>query len=365
MFGQLAKNKASLNFAQFMDTYLLVKLSGKYILEVKPFKMRALTTLLFICLFLQSNAQVFVGPKKIPTDYRTGSFSASDIQRLKSSTTIFVLQDKDFENINEWEKAIKSVWTVSPIKLVKRTELDQNKCNKCSYFTFGHYSDDNSISESSTSKLHMTWQHFSYDLWMPPSGKTNDDDDNETSYARILVYPEKMVFNYPRKIASSHDIYVNAPLYTTLLYNWQPFMLKGYLKMVNDLLISKETRSLYTDDEDKSALKILKTDTLYIPDYVNIKTDHRGEREAIETTDLKELNDNYPNPVRIVSTEELKQIILAASKPVYFLSFIKSHPERYLNVFDSKSNKSIFSRSAVKGTNFNYKHLWEIYRLTR
>lgn len=326
--------------------------------------MRYFATLLLVCLLFKTHAQVHVGPKKIPTDYRTGSFSASDIQKLKSTTTLFVLQDKDFDNIKEWEDAIKSVWTVSPFKIAKRTELEQSN-NRYSYFTFGNFTSDNSISESPTSKLLMTWQHFSYDLWIPGSGNFNEDDDREMSYARILIYPDTMALNYPRKISSSHDMYVNSLLYTSVLYNWQPYMLKGYLKIVNDLLLNKESRSLYTDDEDKSALKVLKTDTLYIPDYINNKSDHRGERETVEATDLKELYDNYTNPVRVVSSSELNQIILNASKPVYFLAFIKSHPNRYINVFDSKSGKSLFTRCAVKGTNFSYKYLKELNRLIR
>lgn len=101
--------------------------------------LKRLLTLLFASLCFKSNSQILIGDREIATTNNPGHLSEEYMQELKSTTTLFVLQNSDYESLAAWDDAIKSVWTITPYKIIKPDELSQYDNGKYSYFTFGGF----------------------------------------------------------------------------------------------------------------------------------------------------------------------------------------------------------------------------------
>lgn len=159
---------------------------------------------------------------------------------------------------------------------------------------------------------------------------------------------------------------MNDALYgRTYIYNWSPYMLKAYLKSVNEHLLAKEPHGPFTEEEDEIALQPMKRDTLYIPDYVNLKFDPFLHGEKTVETDYGSVHDFYPYHVKVISKEELGRIVKESSTPVYYLVFIKSSSDKYINVFEAHSGKLLFARYSPASFNFKYKDLKDLYKTMR
>lgn len=309
-----------------------------------------------------AHAQLQVGSNKTGTMNAAGRLSSEDLAKLKQTTTLFVLQDADYANVSDWEEAIKSVWTITPFKIVSRDEIGSMGNGNYSYFTLGGYVYQSASSSPMKFKNQtVNAVHLTYDLWMPNGNK-------EEYFARLQLYPDNatMFDASTTHLNKKQNSRISSELYTkTILHNWTPYMLKGYLKTVNDRLLSGEHRGPYTEEDNPGALAALRTDTLYIPDYVNIKFNLLTAKDKVEETDMKELRSAYDYPVRVVSKAELGRIIKNSSKPVYYLVYTKAATDKFLNVYNSKTGNLLFARYSPMSHNFKYKDLKDIEKLVK
>lgn len=308
-------------------------------------------TLLFPVL---AGAQIQVGSNEIATMNAAGNISDADLKALKGATTLFTLQYKDYNDKVAYEKAIRSVWTITPFQIIKPEEINDyvNKGNYA-FFSFGGF-------VTSRSGPSMSSIHIAYDLWMPVVKKKGNF--NQKFFARIQVYPDnKTIYTaYRNKYRSQTDfsatmlsfIYNDAKI-----YSWGPGYIKGYLKLVNDRLLGNDKRGPFTEVEEEGALKQLKNDTLYIPDYVKVKFNMftGAENENEDADDA--MKDVYPFPVKFISDGELNNLILNGDKPVKYLVYIKSSTDKFINVYDSKDNKLIYAQYVAVSYNFKNKDL--------
>jgi hypothetical protein len=304
-----------------------------------------------------ANAQILVGSNKAATMNVAGKLSSNDLAKLKETTTLFLLQDADYRNVAEWEAAIKSVWTYTPFKVITRDELGNYRDGNYSYFAFGGYAYQSATSSPLKFKNQtVNAIHLTYDLILPK-------EKGEDYFARLELYPDNSTMF---DAASTHlnkkqGARIGGELYTTTkLHNWSPFILKCFLKTVNERLLTGAHRGTYTEETNTEALTALKTDTLYIPDYVNIKFNLMTTKDKVEETDMKELRSSYPYPVRVLPKEELAQIIATANKPVYCLIYTKATTDKFLNVFNAKTGQMLYARYDALSHNFKYKDLKEL-----
>lgn len=304
-----------------------------------------------------AQAQIQVGSNKVATANVAGKLNSDDVVRLKNTTTLFLLQDADYAKVAEWENAIKSVWTVTPFKVITRDELGNYRNGNYSYFAFGGYAYQSATSSPMKFKNQtVNAIHLTYDLILPK-------DNGEEYFARLQLYPDNstMFDASTAHLNKKQGARIGGELYTTTkLHNWSPFILKGFLKTVNDRILAQEHRGPYTEETNSPALAALKTDTLYIPDYVNIKFNLLTAKDKVEETDVKELRSSYQYPVRVLPREELAQIISRSNKPVYCLIYTKAATDKFLNVFEAKSGQLLYARYDALSHNFKYKDLKEL-----
>ena len=296
---------------------------------------KTLSALLLLTASLSSKAQIQIGSNEIATMNRAGSIGKSEMQKLKQATTLFTLQYKDYKQQAQFEEAIKAVWTVTPYKIIKPDELN-SYFNKEGYaiFSFGGFM----ISRGGSAPA-ATNMHLAYDLWMPEVKKNGNI--NKQFFSRILIYPDNETFftamNNINKRKDDFSAKMISFLYNdAIIYNWSPGLLQGYLKKVNDNLSKHEERGPYAEEVNKQALQSLRNDTLYVPDYVNIKFNmFSGAEKASDNEQDEELKRAYPFPIKIVTAKQLDELILNKAKPIKYLVYTKSSTDKYINVYYS------------------------------
>lgn len=315
--------------------------------------------LLLACLLLSATtgyAQIQVGSRAIPSMNIAGKIGKTEMVDFKKSTTIFTLQFKDFDHIEDFQKAIAKVWTVTPFKIVKPDEIGNYMKEGYSIFMYG------SIVAMKNGQVVST--HLYDELWLPhvkKNGKVKKE-----FLARITLFPDFDamkegsrgfgMFDGKARREKENYLYNDAHF-----YNWNAGFLMGYLKTVNDGLANWEGRGPFSEMTDKAAMAQLKTDTLYIPDYIftkfNMFTGAEKENDDHSDSDLK---DYYPYPIKVLPAEELSQMILNSKKPIKYLTYIKSSTDKFLNIFDSQTEKMIFSRYIKVSYNFKSKDMKRI-----
>ena len=303
---------------------------------------------------LFSKAQIQIGSNEVAVMNRAGNINKADLDALKGTTTLFTLQYKDYNDKVAYEKAIRSVWTITPFEIIKPDEIN-NYMDKSKYsiFSFGGF-------VTARSGPNMTSIHIAYDLWMPVIKKNGKTD--QKYFARVQIYPDnKTIYTaYTNKYKRDADfsstmlsfIYNDAKI-----YSWGPGYIKGYLKLVNDRLLSNDERGPFVEVSEKNALASLKTDTLYIPDYVKIKFNMFTGSEKEDDAADEDLKAVYPFPVKFISAGELNNLILNGDKPVKYLVYIKSSTDKFINVYDSKDNSLIYAQYVPASYNFKNKDL--------
>lgn len=227
--------------------------------------------------------------------------------------------------------------------------------SKYSIFSFGGYSVEIQGSVSSYSGMHL-----SYDLWMPEEKRRGHIKRHYL--ARIWLHPNNPLIHESMKNQSrgqkSYSEKMISFLYNDrVLYNWGA----GYLKVVNDHLKDGHERGPFSENTDKKALAKLKTDTLYIPDYVSIRYSPFTGAEQKKPLDLEKLRKDYPYPFKLVSAEELNKDILSGQAKKY-LVYVKSSTDKFIDVYDGQTGNLLYSRYIKISYNFKVKNLKDLSR---
>jgi len=307
------------------------------------------------------NAQIQIGSNEIAAMNRAGKIAGDDMAALKKTITLFTLPYKDYDRLEQFEQAIKSVWTITPFRIIRPEEMS-GYINKEGYsvFSFGGYMVQRQGGLANPANMHLA-----YDLWMPE--KKKNGSMRQLYFARILIYPDNQSFFTAMKSSNKKNADFSGQMISfiyndAVIYNWGPGFLKGYLYTVNEYLSGNEERGPYSEEEDEQALKSLRTDTLYIPEYVRVKFNPFTGAENAEENSDEDIINAYPFPVKFISDEMLNRLILQG-KAVKYLVYTKSSSDKYINIFDSSNGKLLYARYSKLSYNFKNKDLTKLARL--
>jgi len=322
-----------------------------------------LLLLLFIPFF--ASAQYSIGYNKSGKLRKISKIKDAKLDILKGTTTAFVIPERDSANLQKYEQAIKSVWTITPFIIIYPNEINRYSNKKgFSIFKYRVYTQTSSVDFNNPASTKASIMFLTYELWIPDAKKK--DKIKSHILAGIELYPESDFikdFYRHRNFTKKQDLedqLTTLSYKTFVVYNWGPGFLKGYLKTINDALINKDTRNAGMENTETDRLKTLKNDTLYVPDYVLIKYNKFTANEREKEVDDEDLANAYPHPVKFLPATELNDLILQADHPVKYLVYCKSSTEKYVHVYDSKDGVLIFSRGSFMSYNFKYKDLHKL-----
>jgi len=314
-------------------------------------------------------AQIQVGSKEIPVGNSSGSLDKEDMETFKKTTTIFTLRVDDVPRKADFEKAISSVWKITPFKVVAPNEISQYTGKKnYSVFYFGGF-----VIQRTSSTMQVTNTHLAYELRLPQF-KKNGDYKDDILLARFLLMPDAATLRMTmtpintfgrRKQAAS----ITNHLYTKATFsNWGPGFVKGYLKTINDLLTERDTRGPFSETTNREAMAKMATDTLYLPSYLSNSFNAMTgkEKDNAEGTEQDDnVTDAYPYPVKYVSFEVLDDMILNRNTPFYYLLYTRSSTDKYVTVFEGLSGAMLYANYTAMSYNFKNKDLRKVAKAVR
>lgn len=318
--------------------------------------MKAIVTalLLLICLQAAEGQISVVTPARGVSTYRPAK-RARYAEKLQHSTTIFVLQNEDYDHLADFESAIKAGWTYTPYKIIRPSQLAEYEGKSgYSFYTFGAYF---------TGK-YSTTQHLTYDLWYPMLNKKGKFR-RQYFYSRLFLClaPGKPIDmqKYDNSIQKYDTGLMQPVLADARFYNWSAGLLKGYLKTVTTLLSNNTPHNFAVGYRD-STLSALKTDTLYMVDFeLAGEAAPAGQPGYADTTgNSGPLFATYPYPVRIISMGELTGL-LNQSREIRYLTFVRDGSEKYITVYSSKRGM-IYDTFREFSWNFKQKYMAQLAR---
>ena len=296
------------------------------------------TTILSILLILSSQlfSQINVGSNS-SVKIEAGEFDKSNLKKLQDTKTYFVYKESDEKYLDQLDSNLQAVWNYTELELISYEDLsDLDIDEDYSYFTINVMLLVPQDRVDMPDDLH-TYSNISIYLllWMI-------DGIDTLSFSRIELFPgftTTTMTSYLMQKKSNAD--AMKYLYSEAIFkNWNPLYLKNALSIVNSTLSKQETL-WQLETAIYSNLSVLKTNTLYIPDYLFLKNKKfTGEEYSL---DAEELLKKYPNPYEVVSISELIDLAEKTADPVYYLSYIQSGWDKYISIFEATTGKLIYS----------------------
>jgi hypothetical protein len=286
------------------------------------------------------------------------TFSNTEMEKLKSSTTLFIVKDNEGDQMEAYQKAIDKVWDFTKVKVISFKELkNYNGKEGYSFFVINRFRKDVDTRNHVTGKGGLSYTYTEYyltlSLPMEVKNKKGKTETNNVGFCRINLFPDTKTMN----IGNLYDQDYNGNLYDTNLKNignlydqsgvtyrlyteghfknLNPAMVSLYLEQVQKDLKASKRIWLFEESKDKNELKKLANKTLLIPDYVLEKFNKFNGEESVRE-DKKELFKKYPYKYKIVTKEELNQEIQSANETLYILDYVKNVSSKCVSVYSTK-----------------------------
>jgi hypothetical protein len=308
--------------------------------------------LMCLCSTFFLTAQISVGPNTYYTHDKVGKFNTDKIQVLKKTTTYFVYRDQDKNELDEWKKELKTVWTITELKFISYDEfLKRGEDEVSSYMVIELYpSPDDYMGELSRCNLVLI-----------SKVKNKKEKYKERGYFRLRLMPGGIAtdagFN-PYKLSSSlpnrkvHDAFTAK--YMNAIYNgdypinnWRLGYLKNYLQVANNLMLKNEVQRTEDISMSTDELKQLKTKTLYVPAIFLKEAPIRAAEGAKPNLEEKKLFNKFKFKYEIISDEELEKKILDSKETIYYLQYIQMWTDKSVAVYNSKTGELVYLNSSV------------------
>ncbi|WP_343523389.1 hypothetical protein [Pedobacter sp.] len=283
--------------------------------------------------------------------------NSQKLEVFKKTTTLFTFQYGDYAELEKFEQAIKETWTITPYKIIKPDELAK-------YDTLANYS------------------FFYFDAC---AEKLDNKTDINVVYALKLATPSKKPKVKEESVLATVDLFTdpNTKLFVTLLdqeigskknkkanllsllynrshlLNWSPGFLTGYLKQINDGLISSENHGIDYQFYNKIRLPELARETLYVPEYV--KEVFSSKLALLPKSGI--VLEPYSYKLRFAPYKVLDSLILNKETPIKYVIYTQRSDDKIISVYDSRDNMIIYQRFYPQTPNFEMNDLSEIKKV--
>ncbi|TDG35397.1 hypothetical protein EZJ43_13950 [Pedobacter changchengzhani] len=309
---------------------------------------------IYIFSYFSSKSQVTFYPKDAGEE---------KMATFKSTITLFSLQYKDYTELEKFNQAIASVWTITPFLIIKPDELSKYIDKPgYTYFAFSGFKETNG-------KTTVIRFFYALDL---PTFKKNGKKGSNVNFGNVLIYPDDKTLyqtvgnTFKFGGSKTKDVDMITFLYTdAILYNWSPGVLRAYLKQINDGLLTKKNRKNTFEMENKMKLASLLKDTLYVPEYVKLRFSMFTMSEKVDEEKDESLAEAYKLPIKFVSTKELNELILKKGSNINYLVYTKSTTDKVVTIYNSASNELLYQAYSAISYNFNAKDLRKIRNLIK
>lgn len=305
---------------------------------------------IFTAILLASSAQSQIAVDNYLGEYKRAKFTKETAEQLKARTTYFII--KDFENADEFEKAIKQVWTITPLECVsqKQYEALYAKEQPGNYIALRGMNVD------------MYWRKqnpFSGN-WEERKGPsitnvylrflTMGSAKDWANISKVVLHPNSAMLKtlMGKKIPETESMRNQA-----LIYDLTPGMYKIYLQVIADHINRVEERKLWDSMKDKDEMENLKSDTLFIPDYVLIHFDKFNGNESKRSE--HDMMSGYKYPYKILTGGEISNLIVNSKKTIYILDYVKDVTTKFVTIYKQSTAGAKIIYSDITNITYNIK----------
>jgi len=294
----------------------------------------------------------------------------SEITKIKSGTTYIAMKDPNSEKVKEYVNAFKSNWTISKIEFIKYSEIEKFISPENSFLTIGGYETNTQFIKlyengSRTNGINYSNTHLYLELWtcdekyfQSKKKKKEFGNNDKIQVARIELFTDFETLSDPDKLFQS-DYDGNGHI-----RNWGPGILKNYIQSLMSYLNKSENRTLYSGIFNANAMKNLKKEVLYVPEYVLTKF-NKFTGDETKKHNEKEIFEDYKLEYKLISVDELNQKILADKTVFYYLIYIKSSTDKYMSVINSLTGEIIYSAYTPISYNINQGDFKDLQKKTQ
>jgi len=277
----------------------------------------------------------------------------SKLSEFKNGTTYVLMDEVDSDRAKEYIAIFNEYWNFSKIEIIPTSSFNNYRSPTNTFIN---------LTTSQTTKRGSSYTqiYFYFQLWNLNEGflknpKKDISPKDINQIARVEVFTDEKLYKFGTEIFSTE--YDSAKH----LRNWGPGVLKNNIQALMTLLDKNEEKSLYSKIRNEEKIKTLKTDTLFVIDYLLIKRNkfNGDESKKFKEKDIfKEYKANY----KIITIEELNNKILN-DEEFYYLSYIRSSASKFVSIINSKTGECIYLAYNPMSYNFNYKDLRAIQEI--
>ncbi|MEX0967189.1 MAG: hypothetical protein WD077_08115 [Bacteroidia bacterium] len=253
-----------------------------------------------------------------------------DKDQLKGGTTYVLMNDPEAPASQPFIAIYKKYWTLSPIDFIRYDEIINYMEPNNTFLGLQWYATSSELSGST---------HLYLSLWKPEDQNLNKKprkiaDIEVQELAHIEIFPDRHL------LINNTDVFKMEYHGEDHLRNWGPGFLKNQLQMLTKYLEIGEERKLYEETSNAEALKELKGQTLYIPEYSLLKWGSFSgtERKRSES----ELMGKYEYNYKVLSNEDLNEMILNSDQSFYYLVYVKGSTDKFVTVINSGNGEIIY-----------------------
>lgn len=279
------------------------------------------------------------------------------IPELKNGTTYVLMKDPNFPGAKEYIEMFKKTWTISKIEFIKYSDA-HNHYNKGNYFlSMGGYKFSDQYTtmfggfftgpDGTTNEYPKgAWFEETYiylELWTCTDKYVENKKDKELKInntiqlARIDLYTDEPAFKNPKYLYGEE---YNS---TVRIQNWGVGILENYIQSMMTYFNHNQDRKLYSAITNKAELLKLKTETLYVPDYVLIQYEKKTNNVIAKHVE-SELFKKYTLKHKLLTIEELNAKIANKKESIYYFIYVKSRYDKFISVVNSVTGEIIYAR---------------------
>ncbi len=316
---------------------------------------------LLIVLFLVTNvfSQVSVSSKHIGG---VKGFKKGFLEKFKKTETIFVLST--IYEIEEYQKILDEVWTVTPFRIIDAEEFEIREFLGSKYSIAQLSGIMKEIQMESGRTFPVVYTYFDLKVYdkamiqkklskMSPKKRKEKRSEIMEMYssdiARFFLYPNDEFIDEVYKDTKRKDnmaYIVDALLHRDVFFNYKLGFLKNYFQKINNLLEEEKLNWAYGNNFINEVAN-LADETLYVPSYLlnkfNIwKKIHQMQDESY----LEELFKNYEYDYELIDDDVLSDKILNGEE-LYYLRYTRTNSDRFIDVINSKTGEIVHSQYII------------------
>ena len=305
---------------------------------------------LYFLSFSSLFSQVSIGKSKSPINLYVSDYDKEVFDKLKLTTTYFVVPDDLKLSVSEVEKVISEVWVFNEIKFISEDEYINNK-NKY-HITSNSliYLINNSYVKKEQHTGKVKGERIVYKLVLFDFELNKKSEISSNIIAEIFFTPNiRFRRDFVHAAGAMNPLVLKFMNYDKLnaknpekpgFYNFDLGYIKNYVQTLNDKLVKSENLKIRDGIENIEKLSDLKNQVLYAPEWI-LKKYEPTKAVLKEIISAEKQFKDYKYEYMVISNAQLNNKILNKEN-IYYLMHTQFNEVKIISIINSLTGEIIY-----------------------